>query len=158
FTFDPVPEPGFLGTIWHPHFTADPGVFDRLEVDDVALKKRTDGTFSIYLFGFNYNPSEYRLVTKDGISYRYNQFTDLVEITDRNSNKLTFTDAGIFASSGQSIQFIRDSLGRITQIIDPAGNAISYVYDAAGDLISTTDQVGNTTQYCYFPSACGSSP
>ena len=66
FTFDPVAEPGLLGTVWKPRFTADPGVFEGLEVEDVALSQNEDGTFGLYLLGgFAYNPREYTLVTKD---------------------------------------------------------------------------------------------
>jgi len=154
FTFDPVPEPSFTGTIWRPRFTADPGVFDRLEVDDIVLQQRPDNTFQLFSFfgaaSFPYNPREYTLVTKDGVRYRYDQFTGLLDITDRNSNVLTYTDSGIFASSGQSIQFVRDTVGRITSIIDPAGNAMRYEYDAAGDLVSVTDPVNNLTSFRYL--------
>ena len=48
------------------------------------------------------------------------------------------------------MQYVRDPLGRITQIIDPAGNPIVYTYDASGDLRSFSDQVGLTTQYTYL--------
>lgn len=154
FTFDPVPEPSFTGTIWRPRFTADPGVFDRLEVEDIVLQQRPDNTFQLFSFfgaaSFPYNPREYTLVTKDSVRYRYDQFTGLLDITDRNSNVLTYTDSGIFASSGESIQFVRDTVGRITSIIDPAGNPIRYEYDAAGDLVSVNDPVNNLTSFRYL--------
>jgi hypothetical protein len=51
FTFDPVPEPGLLGTIWRPRFIADPGVFETLDVDDIPLSQNSDGTFGLYLSG-----------------------------------------------------------------------------------------------------------
>ena len=149
FTFDPVPEPGLLGTMWHPRFTSDPGVFESLEVDDTPLGQNPDGTFNLYLMGFPYNPSEYTLVTKDQTRYRYGQFTGLQDITNRNDVVLTYTADGIFSSVGQSITWIRDDQGRITEIIDPAGNSILYAYDAAGDLTVVTDQVGNTTRIVY---------
>ena len=63
FTFDPLPEGGLLGTIWHPRFTPDPGVYETLSVDDVPLEQQADGTFRLYLFGLPYNPSEYTLAT-----------------------------------------------------------------------------------------------
>ena len=37
FTFDPEPEGGLLGTIWHPRFPPDPGVYDQLTVEDTPL-------------------------------------------------------------------------------------------------------------------------
>ena len=149
FTFAPVPEPGLLGTIWRPRFRPDPGVFDTLEVDPITLSQRPDGTFGLYLFGFAYNPDSYTLTTKDGTKYRYNQFSGLQTITDRNNNVLTFTRDGIFSSLGESIAFIRDVDGRIKQIIDPAGNPIEYRYDAAGNLAGAKNQVGQEETYLY---------
>jgi YD repeat-containing protein len=53
------------------------------------------------------------------------------------------------SSTGESVQFERDSQGRIIKIIDPDENSIRYTYDAAGDLRSVTDQVSNTTTMDY---------
>jgi len=149
FTFDPIPEPGFLGTVWHPHFTPDPGVYDQLQVEDVALSQSEEGTFGLYLTGFPYNPSEYTLVTKEQIRYRYDQFTGLLQATDRNDVTLWFTDDGIFSSVGQSITWTRDDQGRITEITDPDGNPIQYAYDAAGDLIAVTNQTDDEYAFTY---------
>ena len=71
-------------------------------------------------------------------------------MTDRNEVTLSFTDDGIFSSVGESIQWLRDDQGRITEIIDPAGNSILYQYTAAGDLLSVTDQVANTWTMSYL--------
>jgi RHS repeat-associated protein len=150
FTFDPTPEPGFLGTIWHPRFTADPGVFDVLSVEDIPLSQSATGVFSLYLVGFPYNPQEYSLTTKDQLTYRYDQFDGLLDVTDRNGVQLTYSATGIVSSVGQSIQFQRDDLGRLTQILDPAGNPLTYTYDAAGDLVTFTNQVGLGSSYTYL--------
>ena len=53
------------------------------------------------------------------------------------------------SSTGESIEFVRDDQGRITQIIDPSGAELDYAYNASGDLISFTDQVDNTTTFEY---------
>ena len=150
FTFDPVPEPGLLGTVWKPRFIADPGVYETLEVDDVSLSQNADGTFGLYLIGFPFNPDTYTLTTKDQLKYRYNQFAGIESITDRNEVTLTFTDTGITSSVGESIDFIRDDQGLITEIVDPAGNSIVYAYNEAGELISVTDQVMNETTMSYL--------
>jgi RHS repeat-associated protein len=150
FTFAPTPEPGFLGTIWHPHFVADPGVFDTLSVQDIPLSQRPDGTFTIYLAGFPFNPSEYFLTTKDQLTYHYDQFQGLLDVHDRNDIALTFSESGITSSVGQSIQFHRDAQGRIHEIIDPAGHPLTYTYDAAADLTAFEDQVGNVTSFTYL--------
>lgn len=149
FTFEPTPAPSLLGTVYTPQFTPDPGVHDRLEVDPIALTLRGDGTYIFFLIGFNYNPSDFRLVRKDGTTYHYNQFNDLQKISDRNGNELVYTDAGIFHSSGESVQFSRDSEGRIVAAIDPMGNTIEYAYDTTGNLISVTDQEDLTSGYSY---------
>jgi YD repeat-containing protein len=142
-----------LGTIWRPRFTADPGVFDTLKVDDIPLSQTANGTFTLYLAGFPFNPTEYTLTTKDQLRYRYDQFGGILDITDRNDVVLTFTDTGIFSSVGESIQWLRDAQNRITQIIDPAGNSILYQYNDAGDLTSVADQVGNVTSMSYLADA-----
>lgn len=151
FTFKPeVYDAGLFGTLWKPKFIADPGVFAELSVDDIFLTQRDDGTFRLYMFDFSWNPSTYNLKMPDGTVYRYDQFGGLDTVTDRNNVQLTYTDAGIFSSTGESILFERDSLGRITSIIDPAGNPITYSYDTQGDLTTVTDQVGLETKFTYL--------
>ncbi len=149
FTFDPVPTPGLIGTIWKPRFIPDPGVDETLEVDDITLSLRSDGTFATYLISFPYNPSEYTLTTKNGTVYSYDQFEGLETVEDRNGNILTYTDEGITSSTGAAIEFVRDAEGRITQIIDPEGNSLVYTYDSNGDLIEVSDRTNNTTTFNY---------
>lgn len=156
FTFNPVDVGGFIVELWQPQFTPDFGVTDTLTDgfpglagNSVRLVQEPDGSFQLYGIAVPYNPEDYRLTTKDGTAYRYNQFTGLQDITDRNGNVLTFTATGITSSTGQSIQFVRDAQGRITQIIDPNGHALDYAYDAHGDLTAFTDQAGLTSTYTY---------
>jgi RHS repeat-associated protein len=149
FTFDPTPQPTLFGTIWHPHFQPDPGVYDQLSADDIGLEQAADG-FRFFLFGFAYNPDEFTLTTKDQVSYRYSDLTGLEKITDPNGNTITFTPAGITSSAGPAVVFQRDAQGRIAEIDDPADNAIRYQYDANGDLSATTNQAGLTTHYAYL--------
>ncbi|WP_414529508.1 Ig-like domain-containing protein [Nodularia chucula] len=153
FTFDPVVDSvGFLGVRYAPYFRPDPGVYEILEVPDFPLSVRSDGSVSPYLFGFTYNPSEYILTTKDGTKYTYDQYQGLQTINDRNGNTLTYTDTGIFSSTGQAIAFTRDTQGRITEIIDPAGQVIVYTYDTQGNLVSLTDQAGLSAIHTYSDS------
>ena len=67
FTFAPEPEGGVLGTIWHPRFLPDPGVYDQLTVADTPLSQRDDGTYTHYLVNLPYNPSEYELTLRIGL-------------------------------------------------------------------------------------------
>ncbi|MCA2837876.1 MAG: putative Ig domain-containing protein, partial [Microcystis sp. M078S1] len=151
FTFNPVPvSASFFGAIYAPSFTPDAGVFDKLEVENTPLTIRSDGTVGAFLFSFlGYNPSQYKLTTKDGTVYNYDQNFGLIDVTDRNGNKLTFSDEGIISSTGAEIDFIRDAQGRITEIIDPDGKSIKYVYDSNGDLIEVIDRTNNTTELVY---------
>ncbi len=151
FTFNPVPvSASFFGAIYAPSFTPDAGVFDKLETENSPLTIRSDGTVGAFLFSFlGYNPSQYKLTTKDGTVYNYDQNFGLIDVTDRNGNKLTFSDEGIISSTGAEIDFIRDSQGRITEIIDPDGKSIKYVYDSNGDLIEVIDRTNNTTELVY---------
>lgn len=155
FTFDPVVVGGsFFGELWAPRFTPDAGVLDTLSdaTSNIRLVRASDGTFRYPLFSFlTYNPTDYNLTTKDGLTYRYDQFEGLEEIRDRNGNTVTFTDAGITSSNGASVQFARDPQGRITQVIDSAGSSIQYGYDVKGDLVKVTDRNDNTTQFTYDP-------
>lgn len=153
FTFEPTATANpFLGTAWHPHFTPDPGVTDRLEVPDMSLTQRDDGTFGIYLLGFNYNPSSYTLITKDQTRYTYDQFApiELKTIENSHGTVLTVDALGIHGNDGTAILWQRDAFGRITTITDPAGNKIAYEYSSSGHLISVTDQVGNVTRMTYL--------
>jgi RHS repeat-associated protein len=151
FTFNPVISgASFFGAIYAPSFTPDAGVFDKLEAENAALTIKSDGKVGAFLFSFlGYNPSAYKLTTRDGTVYRYDQTFGLIDITDRNGNLLTFSDNGIVSSTGAEIDFVRDAQGRITEIIDPDGKAIKYSYDAKGDLIAVSDRTNNTTELAY---------
>ena len=138
-----------FGTIYHPAFTPDPGVYDTLTADDIPLQKTPSGEYRYYLFGLPYNPDTFHLTTKDNLTYTYNKFTGLQSVSDLNGNTLTVTANGVTSSTGVSIQFVRDEEGRITQIIDPADHTLNYAYDSAGNLISSADQTNLTTTYQY---------
>ena len=103
------------------------------------------------------NPNAYTLTTKDGTKYRYDQNEGLQYITDRNGITVTFSDTGITHSIAGSIEFVRDTRGRITQVIAPAPTdgadpiRVQYRYDSAGNLATVTDPLGDTTQYEYLP-------
>ena len=150
FTFDPqLDGGGFFGARYAPVFRPDPGVEETLEVAYTPLSIFCDGSVGLYLFGFTYNPSDYTLTTKNGTEYNYNQYNGLQTVEDRNGNTLTFEDDGITSSTGVEVDFIRDSQGRITQIVDPEGNSLIYTYNLDGDLISVTDRLGNESKFKY---------
>ena len=42
----------------------------------------------------------------------------------------------LWAQSGASVQYVYDTLGRLTTVVDPSGNVATYNYDAVGNLLS----------------------
>jgi len=159
---------GLFGTVFKPHFLPDPGVYEKLEVDNVSIGLSGMGKATLYLFNLPYNPSEYRLITQEGLTYRFSdngssvgsQAGDLIDIQDRVGNRLEYRKDGIFSSTGAQITFTRDSQDRITRIDFPlaapelpsgGGRAfIRYQYDANGDLVQVTDPAGLFTRFTYY--------
>ena len=147
FTYkEELTSASLFGGLWRPFFEPDPGITSALTIDETQVAR--GGIIGALAQGIN--PNRYTLTTADGTAYVYDQVAGLQDITDLNGNQVTFTDNGVFHSSGESIQFIRDPQGRIKQIIDPDGNTVTYGYDAAGDLVSVTDQEDLTTQFTYL--------
>ncbi|MHB1502288.1 MAG: RHS repeat domain-containing protein, partial [Candidatus Dormibacteria bacterium] len=95
------------------------------------------------------DPTEYVLTTQNGDKLVLSTQTGLVSETDPNGNSVTINASGIHASSGQSINFVRDSLGRITQITAPGGQSFTYTYDAAGNLTNVSYPTGGSDIYTY---------
>jgi RHS repeat-associated protein len=95
-----------------------------------------------------YNPRRVRLTTIDGRRIDFDP-SGITRIEDDHDNSLAIGPAGIVHSSGKSIAFERDGLGRITGITDPLGATLSYHYDARGDLVAFRDQVNTVTTFIY---------
>ncbi len=166
FTFKPTVDPifglassigGESATVYKPAFVGDKGVTSTLTVKSARILRK-DGTDEYVGLngGINYNPADvnygnvYVLTTKEGVVYEIDAATrDLLTVTDTNGNKLTYTDDGIYSSTGKQVTFERDAQGRIASVKDPMGELIRYTYDAKGDLISVTDRENNTTRMEY---------
>ena len=107
----------------------------------------------INLIGFNpnqpYNPSLFKYTSPEGVEFIIHERLGLQSVKDLNENIITITANGITHSNGQSVQFVCDTQGRITQITDPLGNPLQYIYSTAGDLVSFRDQENNLTQFSY---------
>ncbi len=161
FTYQEKPKfAGLFGdVVYDISFRPDPGVYSTLEIDQKIIGRGgLSGAFNNATVGLTggplMNPSKYTLTTKDGTQYRYDQFAGLEKITDRSGNTVTYTEDGIFHSSGQAITFSRDSRGRITKVTLPATSneaelSLRYRYDAAGNLVEFIDQIGQRTTYAY---------
>lgn len=107
--------------------------------------------------GMPWNPASpdfgggFTVTTAEGVRLRVDGNTgQLQSITQPDGSNLSFSDNNIRTSNGdQEVRFVRNSFGRIVEIIDPLGNSIHYGYSASGDLTSLTDREGNTTNYRY---------
>ncbi len=145
-------------TSWRssPLYTARPGSTSRLEPapGDQAAGAPDPSDGNIYRGGFGegavYDPSRFVLAAKDGTRYLLDMGSGLVEATDRLSNKVTVSAAGITSSSGPSITFHRDASGRIDELQGPGGAKVAYGYVADGNLGSVTSG-GTVTGFGYKP-------
>ncbi|MEM7350207.1 MAG: RHS repeat-associated core domain-containing protein [Acidobacteriota bacterium] len=97
-----------------------------------------------------HDSASYRLTTPDGRQFVIHDQDGLRTITDINGNVLSFSDSGVSHSKGLSIDFQRDSQGRIERLIDPLGQETLYQYDASGDLVSVTDPEAQVTRFNYL--------
>lgn len=107
-----------------------------------------------------FDPDLFEFTSQEGYRYILSEAKGLRSVTDPNGNTLTLTTNGITwtnslsASVGDgqgevTVTFQRDSLGRITNIVDALGHAMTYNYDTNGDLITFTDRAGNTNGFTY---------
>ena len=128
------PEPGFYGTLTG----SAPGCANDLDIMII------NGGFWECAGGDQYNPPGYIYTDASGTKYTISAGGTLQSIVDRVGNALTITVSGITSTTGLSVPFVRDTLGRITQITDPQGNNYLYGYDSAGNLATVT--CPNTTQ------------
>ncbi|HYS02725.1 MAG TPA: RHS repeat-associated core domain-containing protein [Candidatus Eisenbacteria bacterium] len=151
FDFTPIGGSGILYFQGTAAFTARPGTHSKLEAAasiDTTLVNQFDGNL-IGNSGGPYNPSRFRLTTRQGQVLILDTTSGLVSMTDRNGNSLTVDASGVHASNGASLTFTRDSQGRISRVTGPSGQVLSYAYSAAGNLTSSTDPDGNVTTYAY---------
>jgi RHS repeat-associated protein len=96
------------------------------------------------------DPRLYKLTTEDGMVYFLDQNFGVQRIRDQAGNTVDYTRNGIIHSSGVSVQFIRDSQDRITDIVLPDGRRLKYRYTAAGDLLDAADPIGQKTSFAYL--------
>ncbi|WP_206758544.1 putative Ig domain-containing protein [Nostoc punctiforme] len=146
----------FAQYFYQPKFVADKGGTSTLTVESNFITKGQDTDQFFGMSGNAYNPEDpyfggkYKLTTKEGVVYEIDAATgDLLTVTDTNGNKLTYTDAGIYSSTGKQVTFERDAQGRIASVKDPMGELVRYEYNAKGDLVSVTDQEKFKTQFVY---------
>ncbi|MFQ5341315.1 MAG: RHS repeat-associated core domain-containing protein [Anaerolineae bacterium] len=134
-------------------YVALPGTTSSLQPmagSDVVILGSPGGPVELRDLDLNlYDPRSYTLTTRDGTSFVVDEFAGVQRITDPNGNSLTITPNDITHSTGRSVAFQRDGLGRIIRITDPIGHSLTYSYDANGDLVSVTDRQDNVTTFTY---------
>jgi RHS repeat-associated protein len=148
----------FSKYMYTPEFVASKGVTSTLTVKQQIITRKANSNEYIGLASNAYNPADsywggiYVLTTKEGIVYEIDASTgDLRTVTDKNGNKLTYTDDAVTSSTGQKITFERDAQNRIRSVKDPMGELIKYDYDDNGDLRVVTDQEKFETKFIYDP-------
>ncbi|WP_336864602.1 DNRLRE domain-containing protein [Peribacillus frigoritolerans] len=105
----------------------------------VQLEKNTNGTF--------------KLIEKDESYTTFDALGKIVNATDANNNKTTYTYSGnklvsVTDPSGRKMTISYGSNGKVSSIVDPANREYKYTYDAASNLTgySETDSKRTVTQ------------
>ncbi|MFP4334774.1 MAG: putative Ig domain-containing protein [Wenzhouxiangella sp.] len=154
FTFAPKPKAFPSLFQFDVNFQPDPGVDDVLRaVDGPQIVFALGAGFADFIIP--YNPSVYELETPDKVVYVISETEGLVEIRNALGDTLTINDDGIQSSTGVSIDYVRDSQGRVAEVQVPPAEAgeppgrILYGYDAIGNLHTVTDLGGGLTTFEY---------
>ena len=145
-------------------YTAVPGTNTTSALAPIAVDQSVNYAFDGNLYngsGGVYNPTQFKLTTRDGRVLILDTSLGLVSETDPSGNSLTVGSTGVHSyigpasgpTPGPSISFTRDPQGRITDINGPdAAQHIHYTYYSGVDeLQSVTDPNANTDTYTYDP-------
>ena len=154
FRFDPQGKSYPAVLQFEVNYQPDPGVTDTLRaVDWPETVFQLGAGFADYLIP--YNPTVYELETVDGVVFVISEEDGLLEVRDAQGGVVTASDSGWQSSWGARVDYQRDELGRISDIvlIDDDGTTeigrIVYGYDANGNLASVTDLAGGVSTFEY---------
>jgi RHS repeat-associated protein len=137
-------------------YTAKPGTYSTLKPIDADTFVVSGGEFYDQNGDFQetFNPQVYRLTLLDGSYFTFDQNSGgVIESGDANGNKVAWGGNSISHNAGESIDFGRDELGRITSISDHAGRGMQYQYDVLGNLSAVADANGNVSKFKYGPNS-----
>ncbi|HUL53425.1 MAG TPA: Ig-like domain-containing protein, partial [Opitutaceae bacterium] len=109
-----------------------------------------------------FNPTRFRLTTRDGTAYILDERLGLLEMRDLNGNTLVLSRDGqdglaaVVSSQAapggpvvRTVTIHRDDTGQVDYIRDPAGHDLDYVYDEQGRLSAFANRELNVTQFAY---------
>lgn len=150
-TLEPIDAAGQLADQFYIHGTGE---------QDLRVEDASDP------FSATYNPTRFRLTTKDGTRYLLDERLGLLRLEDLNGNTLVLNrDAqdrvtsivsqqaapavGAPLPAASSVVIHRDATGRVDYIRDPANQDLDYLYDAAGRLEAFSNRELNITQFRY---------
>ncbi|MEI8165721.1 MAG: DUF6531 domain-containing protein, partial [Chloroflexales bacterium] len=88
------------------------------------------------------------------VSYSYDDLNRLISMVDAAGTTHYSYDqrdalTSYTAPDGQMVQYKRDTLGRLKQLMYPGGDALGYTYTPAGRITALTDWAGRTISYTY---------
>lgn len=140
-------------------------------VENGAVVSLVEGDGSVHNFtsigGGQYSPPpgvHYRLIKngdssftlwfKDGSKYNFSSIGKLLNVIDKNGNRLTlsYTDERLTRvedGSGLALTLNYNAQNRISGVVDPLGRQIRYDYDGSGNLFNVTDAMGYSTLHFY---------
>jgi RHS repeat-associated protein len=174
FFFQAQPSSFLFPWLLLPRYFPQTGLHGSLTSDGCGALLQLQGQTVCFPSG-PYQPTMYTYTDPIGRVFVIAANGQIQSIKDINGNTLTLGPNGISSSAagGASVPFVRDTLGRITQITDLNQNSYTYSYDASGNLASVafpgvalpaaytydathllkseTDARGNSTSTQYYP-------
>jgi len=146
----------------------EPILADRFWLDGTGDQDLYAGDYGDWDY-IPYNPTQFRLTTADGTVMLLDQALGLLELRDRNGNRLVIHRHPVSAGAAlagriksidsvqahdngpitRTVEISRHADGRIDYITDLAGRALDYLYDPQGRLESFADREDHTTQFRY---------
>ena len=156
FTFTPIAEVIAGRTFYRPAWTADGTHGYMLGSVDAQLVKSGASYFDATT-GQPYSPAnpafegaDYSLTAPDGTRFLIDSQRGITEQELPGGARLFISDSGIVASTGPSVQFIRDAAGRLSSVAASTGVTVTYVYDDAGNLAAVRNLgTGQGARYGY---------
>ncbi|MGJ5817502.1 putative Ig domain-containing protein [Paludibaculum fermentans] len=137
---------GFL--VYFPKYFPAPGVTDTLEPLDCTGLFFSGGKYYC-AFQPDYNPKLWKLTTRAGVAYEFDNLGRMTRISDRSGLEMLFTTSGITTNYGRGVSIHRDGSGRITSIVDAVGNLHRYQYDSQSRLTTYINPRNESTVFSY---------